>query len=387
MNKKERIKVGSASLPLYPWTDPKTGRDYWRWSWKDADGKWRYGTRAKKADAQEAARTQARTISNGMLDLSALTGNDADLVRQFIALKPTAADVQKLREWRAASAIPLSSAVANWHESKLAELHGKESPHLRNVHQWLEKLGKAFPDLTAAEITVEQIRAHIEGATKNPKTRRDARARVVALWKFARTHDLFDSAEADKLPNYRGGVDKSVDIWTVAEMRQLLTGVPEEFLPWLVLAAFSGLRSQEIAPARGTKPPLQWENIRRESEGGHIDLPAACSKVGKRRLLPITPTLGAWLDRINPPATGVICPRLPAEHVCGFIGNLVGGWRKNALRHSYGSYRAAGLKDLPALAIEMGTSVAMIEKHYREAVTESAAESYWSLTPSEVFRK
>ena len=66
---------------------------------------------------------------------------------------------------------------------------------------------------------------------------------------------------------------------------------------------------------------------------------------------------------------------------------VVGGWRKNALRHSYGSYRAAQIKDLQALAIEMGTSYPMIEKHYREAVTPATAEAFWSLTPSEVFRK
>ena len=35
----------------------------------------------------------------------------------------------------------------------------------------------------------------------------------------------------------------------------------------------------------------------------------------------------------------------------------------------------------------MGNSVAMIEAHYREAVSEADAKAFWKLTPSEVFRK
>ena len=97
--------------------------------------------------------------------------------------------------------------------------------------------------------------------------------------------------------------------------------------------------------------------------------------------------LAAWLDHIEPPTTGIICPRLPAEHVTGTIGKLVNGWKKNALRHSYGSYRAAITKNLAELALEMGTSVVMIEKHYREAVGEEVAAKYWNLIPLEVFRK
>lgn len=379
-----RIKVGSVSLPLWQ------HKEGWRWAWKTSDGKWKYGTRKNYDEAVAAAKAQAKEISDGKLDLAAITTTQADLVRQFLALDPTAADLQLIRNHREQSSATLTVVVARWCESKLAEVHGKESPHLRNVRQWLEKFAKAFPLVPASSITVEQLRKHIESATDNPKSRRDARTRIVTLWRFARTHDLFDSTEADKLPTYRSAADKSVVIWTPAEMKKLLTGCPAEFLPWLVLASFSGLRSQEISSKEGDKPLLRWENIRRASEVGgfgNIDLPAAASKVRKRRLIPITPTLAAWLDHIEPPTTGIICPRLPAEHVTGTIGKLVNGWKKNALRHSYGSYRAAITKNLAELALEMGTSVVMIEKHYREAVGEEVAAKYWNLIPLEVFRK
>jgi len=287
--------------------------------------------------------------------------------------------------------VPINAVVTLWYQSKLAE-SGKESPHLRSVHQWLEKLGNAFPAIPAASLTVADLRGHIEAASSNAKSRRDGRARVVALWKFAATHGIFVSTEADKLPAYKAGVDKSVVIWTPGEMKKLIDGCPAEFLPWLLISSFSGMRSEEVAPKlksrklwlrpdapEYSKPPLRWEWIKLAA--GYIDLPAECSKVRKRRLVPIAPTLKAWLKHLKHPKTGIVCPRLPAEHVCGSLGKLAGGWRKNALRHSYGSYRAAATKDLPALAIEMGTSVAMIEKHYREAVSESEAGKYWGILP------
>ncbi len=139
---------------------------------------------------------------------------------------------------------------------------------------------------------------------------------------------------------------------------------------------------------------LAWQHIKRiqntkgtQGPRGHIEVPAQISKVRKRRLVPILPTLAAWLDRIQPPATGIICPRHPAEHITKDLGGAVGRWRKNASRHTYGSWRAAETNDLPALALEMGTSYAMIEKHYREAVSAAHSATYRFLTPSEVFRK
>lgn len=381
--KKEQIKVGSVTLPFYPWTDPRTKQPGWRWAWKDSEGKWKYGTRVDKQDAAEAARARARTISNGKLDLDGITEGQAGLVRQFLALDPTEEDLENMRKWRAARSTTIKHVLDIWHSHKLAELSGKESAHLRIVYQWLEKLAQALPG-PADRITAAELQAHIEAASSNGKSRKDGRARVAALWSFAGKQDIFHSTAPEKLPKYKADKRDTIEFWSPSEMTTLLKRCPSEFLPWLVLASFSGLRSEEICPKPGTKPPLRWEWIKRSQ--GVIDLPAKLSKVKKRRLVPITPTLEKWLNHINPPKTGIVCERLPAVYATNDLGATVGGWKKNALRHSYGSYRAADTKDLAAMAIEMGTSEKMIEDHYREAVEESIAAIYWSLAPSDVFR-
>lgn len=384
-SKRTRIRCGQVSLPFYPWIDQKTGKTYWRWSWKDIDGTWRYGTRSDKQEAREAAKARARIIASGQLDLDALTATESDLVRQFLALSPTAADIDLLRQSRVATGSTILDALTHWHSFKIAEIPGgRETPHIRNVRQWLEKLANALPG-PAERVTADQLRQHVEQASQNAKSRKDARTRIIMLWDFARTHGIFESLEAVKLPKYKPDHSNTIKIWSPDELKTLLSSCPEEFLPWLVLSCYSGLRSGEICPTPGTKPPLRWENIKRDQ--GMIDLPAKLSKVRKRRLVPVTPVLSAWLDYLAPPATGIVCARLPAAHVTNMLGELVGGWRKNANRHTYGSWRAAETENLPALAIEMGTSYAMIERHYREAMSSEESLRYRSLIPSEVFRK
>ena len=57
------------------------------------------------------------------------------------------------------------------------------------------------------------------------------------------------------------------------------------------------------------------------------------------------------------------------------------GWKHNALRHSFISYRVAAIQNLNQVALEAGNSTAMIFKHYRELVTPDEAKEWFSITP------
>lgn len=43
-------------------------------------------------------------------------------------------------------------------------------------------------------------------------------------------------------------------------------------------------------------------------------------------------------------------------------------WKKNALRHSFISYRVAAIQSVAQVALEAGNSPQMIFRHYRELV-------------------
>jgi len=60
---------------------------------------------------------------------------------------------------------------------------------------------------------------------------------------------------------------------------------------------------------------------------------------------------------------------------------IPGGWRQNALRHSFISYRVALTGDVARTALEAGNSAKMIFRHYREVVEPQMAEAWFSITP------
>jgi len=57
-------------------------------------------------------------------------------------------------------------------------------------------------------------------------------------------------------------------------------------------------------------------------------------------------------------------------------------WKKNALRHSFISYRVAKSKDVAGVALEAGNSPKMIFEHYRELVTPKEATEWFGIVPA-----
>jgi hypothetical protein len=56
-------------------------------------------------------------------------------------------------------------------------------------------------------------------------------------------------------------------------------------------------------------------------------------------------------------------------------------WKRNALRHSFGSYRMEQTKNEGQVALEMGNSPKVVKDHYFEIVDERAMRDYWSISP------
>ncbi len=50
--------------------------------------------------------------------------------------------------------------------------------------------------------------------------------------------------------------------WTPAELAILFANVEEAYLPWLALAAWAGIRTEELAPdGKSTKDALRWSDV------------------------------------------------------------------------------------------------------------------------------
>jgi integrase/recombinase XerD len=176
---------------------------------------------------------------------------------------------------------------------------------------------------------------------------------------------------------------KAPAILSILEVRRLLTtcmaDAHRDLMPSVVLALFCGLRSEELAR-------LKWDDVNLKSRKVSIS-----PEIGKNRRAsdwryPEIPKGAIQFLLLHEDRKGSITPkrfraRLTALHSdAGFEK-----WKEshpNAKRHSFGSY-ACKLKSIDWVIDQMGNSVRMFLKHYRNAnVTKSDAGKYFQIKPT-----
>ena len=141
----------------------------------------------------------------------------------------------------------------------------------------------------------------------------------------------------------------------------MLANAPANLVPFLTIGGFAGLRSAEIER-------LDWAKV--DLENGYITMDASIAKTNSRRLVPIIPSLNAWLDTCKKPRG----PVLELANVVNAVRRLTSAtrpvdpenpekllpplvpWRHNALRHSFCSYRLADVKSAAQVALDVGNS-------------------------------
>ena len=66
------------------------------------------------------------------------------------------------------------------------------------------------------------------------------------------------------------------------------------------------------------------------------------------------------------------------------VCQIEGGWRRNALRHSFCSYRLAQTQNIQQTSIEAGNSPNVLKRNYLSVVSRSKAEAWFGVVPEEV---
>ncbi len=168
--------------------------------------------------------------------------------------------------------------------------------------------------------------------------------------------------------------DQAAAILAVAMQRK------HDLVPFFAFGLFAGLRVAEICR-------LQWSavDLRRRL----VRVGAAEAKTRGGRLVTIHAPLLAWLSgRVG---VGPVVPvsESTLERELAAIRKRIGyGWPRNALRHSYASYRLAVTGDAGRVATELGHGdTDMLYRHYRELVTPADGRRFFALTPATVLRR
>ncbi len=108
---------------------------------------------------------------------------------------------------------------------------------------------------------------------------------------------------------------------------------------------------------------LSWGAI--NFDRATITVPAAIAKTGRKRKIVMHENLLQWLSPFRV-KSGPIFKIDPRKRIAKVIKASGVKWKRNALRHSFGTYRMEQTKNEGQVALEMGNSPRVVKDHYFE---------------------
>ena len=410
--KPQVIRRGSVAVKLYTVSNRSAGTTYRQFvlAYRDADGRRRLRKFSELGLAQTEAELTATKLAAGEAEVLRLTSSDRTQYLQARALADGLAVplVAAMEDYAAAKALlpagtslvtvlefyrqrhqvselTVAEAVRRYLASRTAA--GCCAAHVRGVAGTLSGLAEALVG-PLGSLTMDGIRGHLEErwarrAGPGPLSARTRRNQLKVLKAFVRhavrqrwlSRGWIEDLEALELPETLPG---TVEVFSPAELGRLLTvaaATVPDLLPYLAIGAFAGLRTAEIHR-------LDWGHV--DFDQGYVEVTARNAKVrGRRRLVPLSANLRAWLaplarehGRILPPTGTMGCRRIRLAAEAGVP------WKRNALRHSFISYRCALTKNVAQVSYEAGNSPAIIHTHYLNARREAEARAWFDLRPA-----
>ncbi|MDF1738668.1 MAG: hypothetical protein P1U86_05875 [Verrucomicrobiales bacterium] len=393
----QTIKDGSVSVRIY--ATPVNGYEAFTVSWYE-DGKRQRLIRSDYKKARVEAEDVLRKLNLGMAPSQQLRGEDKVAYLSAIKkLQPIGISLgEAVQDYTTAyealdRRTSLSDAVRFFlshspdllHEKTVTEAYdvylerAENRTSKRNVETVKLHVGRfaAAFQCPLSDVTHNQIEAWLIKQDYSPRYSNNCRAALITFFRWCRKQRFLPNleTEAEKMEK-RPELIESVSIFDPETMKKILSHVRNDLTPYLALSAFGGLRPSEARR-------ITWENI--HWEDSYIEINASqARKTLRDRFIPLHPNLKAWLEPFQE-ETGLVAQfKRPHEMMTSEHKKMefFDEWPEDVLRHSYGSYRLALIKDTQKLASEMGNSPEIIVKNYRRPVSEKAAKEWFDLSPA-----
>ena len=370
------VKFRTVQVTLFPVQTPSG--TYWRFR----RGK-RLVTRStlEKAKAEARAYAESTYLAGGKIGL--LSESQTRAIQRLLEVDPTLALVEDFIRWHSQKfpKVTVGSARAEFLAAKVENAGASAY----NVTRLRQRLATLPGDVLLSTITPQSL-PRLTGA---PRTRANHIAAWTTFFRWCRRRGYLPAAQetAPELLDKPSIPRVAPTTWTRAELDVMLANVESEYLPWLVLSAWAGLRTEEVCPDLASrKDGLRWEDFRWDT--GTIEIRAEVAKTGRRRLAPILPCLESILKPLT--GSGRVFTGLPPHRSphggqiseTTRLGRLVGGWKRNALRHSFISYRSAAVGTMKTAA-EAGNSENVTRRNYHDAKSETEASEWFRVERAE----
>lgn len=388
------IKRGSSTVKIYP--DRKATGIYYRVAYHLGGKRHRlHFNDLEKATSE--AEAKAAQLSRGDVDAMQLSGKDrlvygraVEAVREHdVPLDAAALEYSEARKilngvglvdaarfyarhhGRDIKRKAVPDAVREMIEAK--KIDGLSDVYLNDLRYRLGMFADSFQcDLVS--LTSDDTQSFFERIQLGARSFNNFLRALKTFCRFAQDRGWL-SKEVDLLSGVKRRKEKRtpVEILAPQEMAALLEHATPEIAPCFALAAFAGLRSEEILR-------LEWEDVTRRP--GFIEVAAHKAKTAARRLVPIADNLTRWLRPLR--SDGLLWQNTKAmfhKTRLRVAAEAEVKWKQNVLRHSFISYRLAELQDVNRVALEAGNSPQMIFRHYRELATPVQAATWFAIAP------
>jgi site-specific recombinase XerD len=252
----------------------------------------------------------------------------------------------------------------------------------RSIAQYVSDLSvfsETFGKSKMVGITREDIEEWLDESDWSARTKRNKLTTLATFYGFGIEKGFCNLSPVEKIK--RPKVDDEVvglltPAQTAALFQQAVKDRPQ-MVGALAIAAFAGLRRSELCA-------LTWDEVHLKER--EIEVKASKAKTRQRRVVTINDTLAKWLE-LYAGKKGQLTSTSSSDVWGKWVRDMatkagITTWPKNALRHGFGSYFFALIKDENRVAAEMGNSPAMVHRHYRALVNSADCQSFWSILPA-----
>lgn len=278
--------------------------------------------------------------------------------------------------------------------------HSEKAFRLRS-----EKVVEAFGCLLVRDLTLDDARIWLESLDLAPRTLKNELNCLSEILRYAvarkyTVENILDGlTSGDRKEIYGNDEDREPEILTVPETERLLSAAvdhPElDLLPAVVLGLFCGIRTEELKK-------LQWQHINLEE--GFVTIGRDIAKKRRIRNVTLPENAKQWLTLCTDREGEITRSNFFCDFARRFNkllrfakfvekddeGNFVRVvWKKNGMRHSFGSYHFALHSDSIKTSNELGHRQGdnVLFEHYRALATKKLGQQFFDLKPTTSIKK
>lgn len=257
---------------------------------------------------------------------------------------------------------------------------GLAKSYLSAIANTFKRFRELFGPRLVSSVRATEIESWLHARTSDaprwaPETQKGYLKDLRTLYSYAidRGYAKENPALSVAMPKASKGVPGILTVPEVELLMRTLERQFPDFIPYIALTLFGGLRAEEAFRCR-------WEHIKESV----IDLPAGRTKNNRRRLIEFAAlevggvcAIRKWLD-----LSGPLPPKWRKIRMKQIRKAVPINWSDNCLRHSFVSY-AVPVHGIALSGILADHSEAILKRHYRALVTRSDAERFWAILPVE----